>query len=185
MKKNLLTKVSSMRAFLKPALLTILTLFAVSCNREDHGEKIKEAHAYLNATSGNRVRGSVTFTAVEGGVKIIADIDNLTPGEHGFHIHEHGNCSASDASSAGGHFNPTNKQHAGPDAANRHEGDLGNLIADENGHAHYERIDKVISLNGPNSIIGKSVIVHEKADDYKTQPSGDSGDRVACGVIVR
>lgn len=142
-----------------------------------------KAIAGLSATKEGQVRGIVTFTVVDNGVEIVADIEGLTPGKHGFHIHEHGDCSTPDASSAGGHFNPTNKKHGSPDSEERHVGDLGNIEADEHGIAHYERIDSVITLNGVNSIIGRGVIVHEKADDFKTQPTGDSGARVACGVI--
>ncbi len=143
----------------------------------------KRAVAVLNPTKGNLVNGMVTFEAVEGGVRVVAKIDGLTPGKHGFHIHEFGDCSAPDAASAGGHFNPTHKQHGGPDSLERHVGDLGNVVADEKGHAEYERIDSVISLTGPDTIVGRSVVVHALADDYKTQPTGNSGGRVACGVI--
>ena len=85
--------------------------------------------------------------------------------------------------SAGGHFNPDGHQHAGPDAENRHEGDLGNITADASGKAHYDRVDARLALGGRHSIIGRSVIVHEKADDLKSQPAGNAGARVACGAI--
>lgn len=146
--------------------------------------KVKSAKAILSPTKGNSVKGQVTFTAVEGGVKIVANVEGLTPGSHGFHIHEFGDCTAPDGSSAGAHFNPTNKKHGGPDDKERHVGDLGNIIADAQGKAHYERIDKVISLDGKDRILGRSIIIHEKADDFKTQPAGDAGSRQACGVIV-
>jgi Cu-Zn family superoxide dismutase len=126
----------------------------------------------------------VTFAATSDGVRIIADIGGLKPGKHGFHIHEHGDCGSSDLASAGGHFNPTNKVHGGPDSAERHVGDLGNLEANASGFAHYDRVDKVISLNGPDSIIGKSVLLHEDPDDLTSDPSGNAGKRIACGVIV-
>lgn len=151
-----------------------------------HAE-VKEATAaksILHPTQGNHVTGTVTFTAVHGGVRIVADLEGLTPGIHGFHIHEFGDCSAPDGSSAGGHFNPKNHQHGGPDNPVRHVGDLGNITADAQGKAHYERIDKMLELNGKNSIVGHSVVVHSKADDFVTQPTGDAGGRVACGVIV-
>lgn len=150
-------------------------------------DESKATHAivHLQPTKGNNVTGTITFTTVERGVKVVADIDGLTPGKHGFHVHEHGDCSAPDASSAGAHFNPTNKKHGGPDDEERHVGDLGNVEADENGHAHYEYVDKVIQLDGPHSIIGLSIIVHAGEDDFKTQPTGNSGARVACGVIEK
>ncbi len=144
---------------------------------------VTNAKVILKPTESNHVSGTVTFTAVEGGVKIVADVKNLTPGKHGFHVHEHGDCSAADGSSAGGHFNPTNKKHGGPDSPERHVGDFGNLVANENGEAHYERIDNVISLNGPDSIVGKSIIIHAGEDDLTTQPTGNSGARIACGLI--
>lgn len=146
---------------------------------------VHNAYVILRPTQGNNVTGLVTFSEVDGGVKIIANIDNLTPGKHGFHVHEHGDCSAHDGSSAGAHFNPTGKRHGGPDDEDRHVGDFGNVVADENGHAYYERIDKVISLNGPQSIVGLSIVVHAGEDDLKSQPAGNSGARVACGVIEK
>lgn len=145
---------------------------------------IKKAFCVLNPKSGSEVIGAVTFTEVEGGVRIIADVGGLKSGLHGFHIHEKGDCSAMDASSAGGHFNPTSKKHGGPDSVDRHVGDLGNLDANQNGLAHYDRVDTVITLNGPQSIIGKSIVVHADEDDLKTDPSGNSGARIACGEIV-
>jgi Cu-Zn family superoxide dismutase len=115
----------------------------------------------------------------------VADLEGLEPGLHGFHIHEVGDCSAPDASSAGGHFNPDNTPHGTPEnpPAQRHVGDLGNLEADAEGKAHYERVDQMLPLRGPNSIVGKSVIVHAQADDLSSQPSGSAGPRLACGVI--
>jgi len=140
--------------------------------------------AVLHPTAGNNVAGTVTFTPVADGVRVHAEITGLTPGKHGFHIHEFGDCSAADASSAGGHFNPTNQPHAGPDAAARHEGDMGNVEADASGNTKLDYVDHQISLaNDAKSAIGRSVVVHAKPDDLKTQPSGDSGARIACGVI--
>ena len=146
------------------------------------GEPTK-AIAVLHPTTGSNVAGTVTFTVSGDEVKVVADITGLTPGKHGFHIHEFGDCSAPDAKSAGGHFNPGNHQHGAPDATDRHAGDLGNIEADASGKAHLEVSDKMMKLSGTDSILGHAVIVHEKADDLKTQPTGDAGGRVACGVI--
>jgi Cu-Zn family superoxide dismutase len=146
------------------------------------GEPTK-AIAVLSAASGSSVAGTVTFTAGSDGVSVVADITGLAPGKHGFHIHEFGDCSAKDATSAGGHYNPMKHPHAGPDVMERHTGDLGNLEADASGKAHLELKDKMMKLGGDTSIIGYAVIVHEKADDLKTQPTGDAGGRIACGVI--
>lgn len=141
------------------------------------------AIATLRPTEGSNVHGLVGFTEENGQVHITADVTGLTPGLHGFHIHEHGDCSAPDASSAGGHFNPYDQPHGRPDSGAAHAGDLGNLVADENGRAHYERVDHQLKLRGENGIIGRSVIVHGGMDDLKSQPSGASGPRVACGVV--
>jgi Cu-Zn family superoxide dismutase len=143
-----------------------------------------KAIAVLHPTAGNKVSGTVTFTPAADGVQVHAEITGLTPGKHGFHVHEFGDCSATDLSSAGGHFNPTNQPHAGPDAAARHEGDMGNVEADGSGNAKLDYVDHQISLaNDAKSAIGRSVVVHAKPDDLKTQPAGDSGARIACGVI--
>lgn len=146
-------------------------------------QKPRCASAQLNPAKGSRVYGYVTFKEVDGGTLIIADVENLEPGKHGFIIHEYGDCSACDGSSTGGHYNPTIARHGGPDHLCRHIGDLGNIVADEFGHGHYERIDKVVSLSNCYSIIGKSICVHANADDYTTQPTGNVGGRVAFGVI--
>jgi Cu-Zn family superoxide dismutase len=125
----------------------------------------------------------VRFVSEGSGVRVTADVTGLAPGEHGFHVHEEGDCSAPDASSAGGHFNPTNEPHAGREAEQRHVGDLGNLVAGSDGHASLDYLDSKLSLTGPNSIVGRAVIVHVGRDDLETQPSGNAGPRVACGVV--
>jgi Cu-Zn family superoxide dismutase len=103
---------------------------------------------------------------------------------HGFHIHENGDCSAPDGSSAGGHFNPTDQNHGGPDASVHHIGDLGNIRADENGNATYEATLSFLSLgDGENSILNRGLIVHALEDDLVSQPTGAAGARLACGVI--
>lgn len=142
-----------------------------------------KAVAVLQPTQGSPVKGTVTFSQTERGFQVSAVVTGLTPGLHGFHIHQFGDCSAPDGTSAGGHFNPTAAAHAGPDAANRHAGDLGNLKADTGGNARYDRVDSQIRLGGPDSIIGRAVIVHAQADDLISQPTGNAGGRLACGVI--
>ena len=147
----------------------------------------KAAVAKLMPTKDSTARGEVTFTPEEAdgkkGVRVTASFTGLQMGEHGFHIHENGDCSAPDAASAGGHFNPSSKPHAARDAAERHVGDLGNLKADPYGMARANFVDNVLTLDGPNSIVGKAVIIHQNADDFKTQPTGNAGGRLACGVI--
>lgn len=143
----------------------------------------KVASVTLASTQGNHARGTVTFTQDAKGVKVVGSFTGLNLGEHGFHVHEKGDCSAPDAASAGGHFNPVTHKHGARDAAERHVGDLGNLKADPYGLARVDFVDEQISLDGPSSIIGKAVIIHEKADDFTTQPTGNAGGRLACGVI--
>lgn len=170
-----------------PIALLVLSGTAVfaQTKQQDSSAELK-AVAVLHPTEGNKVAGTVTFTEVEDGVRVHAEITGLTPGQHGFHVHEFGDCSSADGTSAGAHFNPTNKPHAGPDAPERHVGDMGNIEADASGNAKLDYVDHDISLtNDKLSIIGRSVVVHAKADDLKTQPSGDSGARVACGIIGR
>ena len=126
------------------------------------------------------------FKEVEGGVEVTANVEGLTPGDHAWHVHENGDCSAPDASSAGGHFNPGGHKHGAPEGEERHAGDFGNLTAGKDGKATKTFTMKGISLaeGDPNSIVGKGFIVHAKKDDFKTQPTGNAGDRVACGVIT-
>lgn len=147
-----------------------------------YGQDPTKATAKLESKSNSKVTGTITFTKSGDDVEVSGEIDNLTPGKHGFHIHDKGDCSAPDAASAGGHFNPTHQHHGGPDTAERHNGDLGNIEADASGKAHVHWKGKM-SLGGSDSIIGKSVVVHAAADDLKTDPAGNSGARVACGVI--
>jgi Cu-Zn family superoxide dismutase len=145
--------------------------------------EITRAVAELHGTKGNNVKGTVSFTKEENGITIVADIESLTPGKHGFHIHEYGDCTADDGTSAGGHFNPENVKHGAPTDSVRHVGDLGNITADKDGNAHLEWTDPLLSFTGSHSIIGRAVVVHGGEDDLTSQPSGNAGPRVACGVI--
>lgn len=139
--------------------------------------------AKLNPASDSKVMGTVTFTAAGDETQVMIDITGLTPGQHGFHIHEKGDCSDPKAASAGAHFNPGQSHHGGPLTAIRHAGDFGNVEADATGKVHLELKQKGMKMSGPESVVGKSIIVHAKEDDLKTDPTGNSGDRVACGVI--
>ena len=142
------------------------------------------AVANISPTQGNQVRGTVEFTEDDGLVRITATLTGLTEGDHGFHVHERGDCSAADGTSAGGHFNPENKAHGSPDAAERHVGDLGNVNAGANGGASYNRLDTHVAFAGTRNILGLAVIVHERPDDF-SQPTGAAGARLGCGVIER
>jgi superoxide dismutase, Cu-Zn family len=165
------------------AAVIVGVLTITGCKTSEHG---RHAMSELNPTAGNSVRGTVHFYETTKGVRVVAKVSGLTPGQHGFHIHEKGDCSAADGSSAGGHFNPTNAKHGGPNDAERHAGDFGNITADASGNAKFETVDSHISFDGANSIIGKGVVVHANPDDLKSQTPtpGNAGKRVACGNIM-
>lgn len=163
--------------------LTLFTVLLTTSSIAISAPSVTRAKAILFPTSNNQVSGTVMFYQFADGVKLVADLTGLKPGKHGFHIHEWGDCSAPDASSAGGHFNPTHQPHGAPAVPPHHSGDFGNLIADASGKAHYEIVSQDIHLNGNDSVVGHSVIVHADADDLHSQPAGNSGSRVACGVI--
>ena len=166
-------------------ILFVLPLVGVAQIPHDHGEKVPvlKAVAVLSPTKGSSVHGIVTFDVIGNGIQVVANISGLTPGKHGFHIHEFGDCSSDSGTLAGGHFNPAGMRHGAPDSENRHAGDIGNVEADKDGNAHLEYVDPLLSLSGENSIIGRGVIVHAKEDDLTTQPTGAAGARLACGSI--
>src|SRR5687767_11903451 len=129
-----------------------------------------QARATIEPRSGSNVRGWAAFTdRSTGGVRVEVHIENAPPGVHGLHVHERGDCSAPDASSAGAHFNPGGMPHAAPGETRRHAGDLGNITFEANGTGHLELVTDLLTVGpGPSSVVGKSVIFHEKADDMKT-----------------
>jgi Cu-Zn family superoxide dismutase len=143
------------------------------------------AVAELSPTAGNTAKGTVTFTQRGDKIAVAAKVSGLVPGQHGFHIHEKGDCSAPDAMSAGGHFNPFGKPHAHPNMADRHAGDMPMLAADASGNATLDVVLDTITIGGAGDIVGRAVVVHKDSDDFATQPTGNSGARVACGVIRR
>jgi Cu-Zn family superoxide dismutase len=147
----------------------------------------KVARAELQPAKGKKVMGTVMLTQTDEGVTVEANLQGLAPGKHGFHIHEKGDCSASDFTSAGDHFNPTGDPHGAPHDDERHLGDLGNIEAAADGTAtvRVTMPDLTLEERGENSAVGKAIVVHEKADDLQTQPSGAAGGRIACGVIIR
>jgi superoxide dismutase, Cu-Zn family len=164
-------------------LCTFALTAAAQHDMQNMGKDPAKAIALLSPAKDKTVKGVVTFTQTDKGVKVYAHLEGLTPGKHGFHIHEFGDCTAADLTSAGGHFNPTQMSHGAPGDEMRHSGDLGNIVADDKGMAVLEWVDPMMQLSGPNSIIGHAVIVHAKEDDLKTQPTGNAGGREACGVI--
>ena len=181
-----------LKSFAVPVAFSMLLLFAGYQASTEHEEieghmepQINKAVCVLHPTENSDVRGIVTFTRSDSGIVVKAEVWGLPPGpgKHGFHIHEFGDCTSPDATSAGGHFNPEDKKHGAPWDEERHVGDLGNLTADKDGRAHLRMVDTVIRFSGHRSIIGKAVVIHEDEDDFTTQPTGDAGARVACGVI--
>ena len=143
------------------------------------------AVAKLVPTLGNAASGTVTFTQVGDKVRVEANLGGLKPNaDHGFHVHDKGDCSSGDGMSTGGHFNPLGKPHGPHEGKERHAGDLPALRADAAGNAKLSLTMDVISVSpGPTSVIGRGMIVHRDPDDYKTQPTGNAGPRIACAVI--
>jgi Cu-Zn family superoxide dismutase len=190
-------------------LLLTLALVVTACSREDGSrageprerdmavsetipEKAapapaRDAVVQLAATQGNTANGSLQLVQSPEGVRISGAIQGLKPNsEFGFHIHEKGDCSAPDASSAGAHFNPAQKPHGDPTAAEHHVGDMVNVKSNAEGVGQVDTTANAATIGSgePTDVMGKAIVVHESPDDYKTQPSGNSGKRIACGVIA-
>jgi len=149
--------------------------------------KDAKAVAELESRSGSTVTGKVTFTQHGGKVSMKVVVNGLTPGNHAIHLHDKGDCSAPDATSAGGHWNPSAEDHGKWAHAPFHHGDIGNLVADAKGKAelHMESDLWTLGDGKPSDVIGHAVIVHAKEDDFTTQPTGNAGGRVTCGVITK
>jgi Cu-Zn family superoxide dismutase len=148
---------------------------------------VSVATTNLAGASGSLVSGKLTLQPMPDGVHVTGDIGGLAPGSsHGFHVHEKGDCSAADAASAGGHFNPTGSAHGKAGTSVHHAGDIDNIVADASGVAHVDTHVTGVTLGGgaAGDVVGRAVVVHAAPDDYQTQPSGNSGARIACGVIV-
>jgi Cu-Zn family superoxide dismutase len=153
------------------------------------GHMMHGAIAKLESAEAPKFSGTVTFTQDGDQVRVVADVKGVEkPGPHGFHLHENGKCEHDPAgkhfSTAGGHFNPTGVAHACPDSAVHHAGDFGNIDIKADGTGHLELTTSMLSLSGANTPVGKAVILHTGADDCKTQPTGNSGGRLACGVVA-
>lgn len=180
---------------MKTILTTLLLFLMIGCvenetetqnqnNQDNQSATHDELVVVVHPTEGNEANGVVRFLNEEGGVRVVAEINGLEANSnHGFHIHQFGDCTAPDGTSAGGHFNPQDNPHAGPTDSQRHVGDLGNLASDEDGLAELNFLDTVISFEGVNNILGRGVVVHAGQDDLESQPTGDAGARLACGVI--
>ncbi len=147
------------------------------------------ATAQLQPTKDSTVAGTINFSLVDGQLRASGDISGLKPdSEHGFHIHEKGDCSAPDGSSAGGHFNPGSSEHGSVSTAMHHGGDMPNIKADAQGNAHIDgpvASNVNVGVGDAFDIVGRGLIVHADPDDYKTQPTGNAGARLACAVITK
>ena len=166
-------------------ILSVVTCVMIvsACATPDRGTP--SAAATLRPASGTQVAGKVTFFQLgENRTRIFGEVSGHPPGRRGFHIHEMGDCSAHDAMSAGGHFNPAKSKH-GASPTTGHIGDLGNLTFDSSGRATIDMTVEGITTNrgAPNSIVGRALMVHMQEDDLKTDPTGNAGARAACGVI--
>lgn len=148
-------------------------------------EAATRAQAKLELGADRVDAGAVLFELGADGVRITAHIVGAPPGVHGLHVHELGDCSAEDFTSAGGHFNPTDAPHGSPEDAERHAGDLGNIVIGADGSGHLELVSTMLSIDeGDNAVVGRGVILHAKEDDLKSQPTGAAGARLACGVVL-
>lgn len=182
-----------MTLFKKLSVTIFAALFVVGCAQEQSQDQSLEeelesddftrAVAVVHPTEGNEVSGTVTFEETDDGVRVQGNFEELSEGMHGFHIHEFGDCTADDGTSAGGHYNPTDSDHGAPEADERHMGDMGNIEANDDGSATINYVDEEIELSGSNGILGRGVVVHGGEDDLQSQPSGDAGPRVGCGVV--
>jgi len=166
----------------KLVILTLVCLAAMACSHAKNGPM---AMATLAPTTGQTASGTVHFQDLaDGSTEVTVDLKNVPAGVHGFHIHEGSSC-ADDAKAAGGHFNPTSMPHAAPDAVSHHSGDFGNVTADEKGEVHTTFVTHSATVAaGTTSVIGHAVVLHANADDLTTQPSGNAGARIACGIVT-
>lgn len=163
------------------AAITLVSLALACASGKQSGPT---AMATLAPTTGQTATGTVHFQDVADGTQVVVDLTNVPPGVHGFHIHEGASC-ADDAKAAGGHFNPNNMPHADPQAASHHAGDFGNVTADDKGEVHLTFVTHSVSVAaGTTSVIGHAVVLHANADDLTTQPAGNAGARIACGVVT-
>lgn len=165
-------------------VLTVAALLVCCITFADDQPAVVKAVAVVHPLGDAKVHGVVRFSQTDDGVQVVADLQGLEPNSvHGFHIHEFGDCSSADGSSAGGHYNPEKHQHGKPGEENRHGGDMGNVQADGDGKVHLDLVMRGLTIAGArNPIIGRAVIIHAKADDF-SQPVGNAGARIGCGVI--
>ena len=143
------------------------------------------ATATLEPRSTSKITGTAKFVESDSAVVVTIKVSGAAPGDHGVHLHETGDCSAADAKSAGGHWDPDHAQHGAPSATSHHAGDFGNVTVGADGTGTLTlTVPGLTVAPGSHSVVGRSVIVHANVDDFKTQPSGNAGARGACGVVA-
>ena len=165
----------------KLALIVISSLALVGC-RSGRGAM---AMATINPSEGNTAKGMVHFQDQgDGNTEVVVDLTGVPPGVHGFHVHDKGDC-GNNGQNAGGHFNPTNMPHGAPDAQSHHAGDFGNVTADDKGEVHTRfTTHSVMVKEGTMSVVGHAVVLHGNPDDLVSQPAGNAGPRIACGIVT-
>ena len=167
---------------LKFAVLLVSAATIAACAHKANGPS---AMAMIAPTAGSTVTVMIHFNqTADGEVQVVGDLAGLKPGMHGFHVHEKGDC-GNDGQAAGGHFNPMNAPHASPDAASHHAGDFGNVTADGAGNAHVDFMTHSVKVApGATSVVDRAVVVHADPDDLNSQPAGNAGKRIGCGVVT-
>jgi Cu-Zn family superoxide dismutase len=185
------TRFSTRSMALKGLLVLTFSALGTGCPKppppdpDPNQPAVTMATAAIEARSSSAVSGTATFEQVGNKVKIVVEVSGATPGQHGLHIHEKGDCSAPDAKSAGDHFNPGKMEHGSPDKPMRHAGDFGNITVADDGKGRLELESDQLSVSaGANGALGRAIVLHEKPDDTVTQPSGNSGARIGCGAIA-
>jgi Cu-Zn family superoxide dismutase len=168
--------------------ITLIIAFIIGCKTNLNSKETKKLVLAFESKSNSKVSGTATFIEKNGKVSFTAKLSGLTPGVHAIHIHEKSDCTAADGSSAGGHWNPTFKNHGKWGIGEYHKGDIGNFIADENGNGTINMTTdewNIGSGDPTKDILGKGLIVHQGTDDFTSQPSGNAGARVACSAIIK
>ncbi len=169
-------------------LIIVVCILSITCKSGSNSSDVKNLQIAFESKSNSSVTGTATFTEKSGKVSFVATLAGLTPGEHAIHIHEKSDCSAADASSAGGHWNPTFKKHGKWGVEEYHKGDIGNFTADEKGNGKIALTTDEWCIgcgDETKNILGKGLIVHIAPDDFNTQPTGNAGARVACSAIIK
>lgn len=175
---------------MRKVILGILAigLMILGCKSSSSNDKSKTLNLSFESKSGSNVIGSAVFSEKNGKVTFTAKLSGLKPGVHAIHIHEKSDCSAADATSTGGHWNPTFKKHGKWGDAEYHKGDIGNFTADTNGNGTISMSTEEWCIgcgDETKDILGKGLIVHDKPDDFVTQPTGNAGARVACTALIK